>query len=201
MLLAQQTCSTPKVRIVLPEPGALVDDSTLQAEGNFGPSFDVTTVEVRVDGVDLLDALGLAPPFEGLGGVVLIRGFPVTISDFTVRRSIENGVFIGPWRVSFDVAGLPEGDHVFEIEGFETNNGVFRRSSAAFAVVPPFTLEAEAIVASGRRAPEAAGAEGMLQGASFGQPFAAPPVSFADDGELRSGFVEVSEARIAGGME
>ncbi len=201
MLLAQQTCSTPKVSIDLPEPGALVDDTTLRVEGNFGPSFDVATVEVRLDAIDLVAALGLVPPFEGSGGVVMIRGVPVTIGDFTFRRFIENGVFVGPWRVSFDVAGLPEGNHVVEIEGFETNNGVLRRNFAAFAVVAPFTLEAEVFAASGRQEPEAAGAEGTLHGATLGQPFAAPPVSFGDGSELRTGFVEVSEARIAAGME
>ena len=200
-LLAQQTCSTPKVRIELPEPGALVDDSTVRAEGNFGPSFDRTTVEVRIDGVDLVAALGLSLPFEGEGGIVVVRGDPITITDFTVKRSIENGVFVGPWRVSLDAAGLPEGDHVFEIRAFETNREVLLRNFSVFAVVAPFGLEAEAFVASGRTEPEPAGSEGTLQGATFGEPFAAPPVSFGDGSELRSGFVEVSEARIAGGAE
>jgi hypothetical protein len=46
--------------------------------------------------------------------------------------------------------------------------------------------------------PQDAGSEGVLVNATVGQPFAAPPVFFGDGSELRSGFVEVSEALIAG---
>ena len=192
------TCSSLKVAVFGPADGALVDDATLRASGAFGLVFDVSTAEVRIDGVDLIGALGLSPPFAGAGGVVTVGAQMLSVSNFSFDRGAVAGVPFGPWLVRLDVAGLSEGSHQIELHGVDTEDAEPRTAVAGFEVVSPFTLEADAIAASGAREPESAGAEGTLHAATFGQPLAAPPVALSGGGELRSGFVEVSEARIAG---
>jgi hypothetical protein len=198
-LLAQQQCNSPTLVVTTPPEGGLVDDASLFAEGSLGPSFDVSTAQVRIDLIDLVASLGLEPPFAGASGVVAVGGQLLAISDFSFRREVENGVFYGPWRVKLEIAGLALGSHRLELYALETKSGQFRRGRSEFQVVAPFTLEAQALSAAGLRKPKPAGSEGTLHSAAFGEPFAAPPVPLAGGGELRAGFVEVSEARIAGG--
>jgi len=86
------------------------------------------------------------------------------------------------------------------VEGTKFNLQVVN-DAAAFEVIGPFTLEAEVLASAGLpEAPLDAGAEGFLLNATLGQPFAAPPVGLSGGGELRPGFVEASEALVAGGM-
>jgi hypothetical protein len=198
-LTAVQSCPEFRVEVLHPKQAALVDDSVVSAAGTFGIHFDVSTAEVRIDGVDVLAALGLVPPFAGAGGVVSVSGQLLVLSNFRFEQNVA-GLPEDVWRVDLDVAGLDGGSHDFELRAFNTRAGVVRRHAISFAVVAPFTLEAELLAAAGQAAPQAAGSEGVLHAASFGQPFAAPPVGLSGGGELRQGFVEVSEARIAGGM-
>jgi hypothetical protein len=194
LLLAVQQCP----RVEVPVFAALVDDSAVLARGTVPAAHDVSTAEVWIDGLDLLAALGLAPPFQDAGGVVVLGSDLLTVTQFRFERDLDGGVPVGPWRVSLEIAGLPEGPHAFELR-VETTEGELVRGGTRFSVVAPFTLEAATVASAGRYWLESAGAEGWLFTATLGQPLAAPPVPLSGGGELRSGFVEVSEARIAGG--
>ncbi len=157
-----------------------------------GNNFDETTVEARIDGVDLIAALGLVWPFADASGVVMIGATPVTVSGFHFNAAIPRQVF-------FDVTGLPPGSHSFEVTGERKNGFGSFTDDVGFDVTGPMTLEADVIAASGLPlGPEEFGAEGVLVNAALGQPLAAPPVALSDGGELREGFVPVAEGRIAG---
>jgi hypothetical protein len=123
--------------------------------------------------------------------LVVIGSTPVAISQFDVTAT-------NPRFVDLVASGLALGPHVLEVAGDRKDGSGSSLDAAGFTVFDPFALAAEALVPSGAR-PRAAGSEGTLFGATLGQPLAAPPVGLADGGELRSGFVEVSEAATAGG--
>jgi len=166
-------------------------DEPINASARVGTNFVVASVEVRVDGVDLVAALGLVAPFSGASGVVLIGSDPVLVSDFSFTAT-------NPRRIDFVLTGLPSGDHVFEVEGMR-NDGPLVADANAFQVVGGFSLALDALPAAGLPGgPRDAGSEGVLVNASLGQPFAAAPVGLADGGQLRAGFVEAAEAAIAG---
>jgi hypothetical protein len=154
-------------------------------------------VEVRLDGVDLIAALGLASPFSGQSGPVSIASGVVIVSDFSFLAP-PGGVA----ALSLQVTGLVAGDHDLQVKGMRRNNGTLHSDTAHFAVLGDvFAQRSRALTASGR----ANGAEmtpqkgTVLQGATLAEPFAAPPVRFPGGGELRPGFVPVAEAHAAGG--
>jgi hypothetical protein len=186
-------CGLRSIVIDSPFDGALLEDAAhaVSLSARVGTNFDLASVEVRLDGVDLVAALGLVPPFSGASGVVLVGPDPIAISGF----SFTGG---NPRFVDLVAGGLPLGAHVLEVEGDKNDGSSSVIDTAGFEIFDPFSLAAEAIVPSGAR-PRDAGAEGTLFGATLGQPLAAPPIAISDGGELRSGFVEASEALIAGG--
>jgi hypothetical protein len=178
--------------IVVDQPldGALLDDpgGGVSAAARVGTNFDTPTLEVRLDGVDLLAALGLVPPFSGAGGTVALGPDLVTLSDFSFRLT-------NPRQIDFTASGLPLGAHLFEVEGEKTSGGLVA-DAAGFDILEPFAQAAHAVPAGGS-GPRLAGTEGTLFTSSVAQPLAAPPVGLAGGGTLRSGFVEVSEALLA----
>jgi hypothetical protein len=186
-------CGLRSIVIDAPFDGALLEDPghTVSLSARIGANFDPASVEVRLDGVDLVAALGLVPPFTGASGVVLVGSDPIAISEFSFTTG-------GPRLVDLVADGLPLGVHALEVEGDKSDGSGSVVDTAGFEVFDPFALAAEAIVPGGAR-PRDLASGATLFGATLGQPLAAPPVGFGDGSELRSGFVEVSEALIAGG--
>jgi hypothetical protein len=187
-------CGLRSIVIDAPFDGALLEDPShgVALAARVGPNFNVATVEVRLDGVDVVAALGLVPPFTDASGVVVIGSTPVSISEFSFTTNTN------PRLVDLVASGLDLGAHVLEVEGDKNDGSGSVVDVAGFGIFDPFALAAEAIVPGGAR-PRGAGSEGTLFGATLGQPLAAPPVTLSDGGELRSGFVEAAEALIAGG--
>jgi hypothetical protein len=186
-------CGLQTILIDVPVNGALLEDPShsVSAAARVGRNFQVPTVEVRLDGVDLIAALGLVPPFGDASGVVMIGSDPIAVSDFDF-------IIGNPRRVSFVASGLALGAHALEVEAERNDGSGSVVDLAGFQIFDPFSLAAEAIVPSGPR-PRDLASGATLFGATLGQPLAAPPVGFGDGGELRSGFVEASEALISGG--
>ena len=187
-------CGFRSIVIDAPFDGALLEDPGhgVALAARVGPNFDPATVEVRLDGVDLVAALALVPPFSEASGVVVIGSTPVSITGFSFTTDTN------PRLVDLVASGLDLGAHALEVEGDKNDGSGSVVDSAGFQIFEPFSLAAEALVPGGAR-PRDAGSEGTLFGATLGQPLAAPPVALADGGELRTGFVEAAEALIAGG--
>lgn len=175
-----------------PLEGAIFEDAggAVEPAARVGSNFKLPTLAVRLDGVDLLEALGLIVPFNDASGVVSIAGTPVSISEFSFT--------LGSREIALLASGLPSGGHSFEVEA-QRNDDVVVAEAVSFQVTGPMTLEAELLSAAGPRQPEGVGVEGVVFDASLGQPLAAPPVALSAGGELRSGFVPAAEARIQGG--
>lgn len=195
VLLLGGICTSGKkltIRIDEPDVGALLDDPTVHGRGRIALDFDLTTVEVRVDGVDLIDALGLEPPFLDKSGSVTIGTDTVTVLDFDFL-SLD-----GPYVVSLALEGLPAAAHVLAMEGVKETGGDPIERTRPFDVVEPFGLAVDHLPAAARRAPAPTGTS-MLLGPSLGQPLASPPVPTAGGDELRAGFPPAAGARIAGG--
>jgi hypothetical protein len=192
-LLAAPCGPLRTIVIDVPFDGALLEDPShsVSLAARVGTNFDLASVEVRLDGVDLVAALGLVPPFANASGVVMVGPDPVAVSGFTFTST-------NPRRVDLVAGGLPLGAHVLEVEGEKSDASGSVVDLAGFQIFDPFALAAEAIVPSGARPRELASGA-TLFGATLGEPLAAPPVAFGDGSELRSGFVEASEALIAGG--
>ena len=187
-------CGLRSIVIDAPFDGALLEDPghTVALAARVGTNFNVPSVEVRLDGVDLVAALGLVPPFTDAAGVVVIGPDSIAISGFSFTAT-------NPRFVDLAASGLPLGAHALEVEGDKNDGSGSVVDAAGFEIFDPFALALEALVPGGAR-PRDAGSEGTLFGATLGQPLAAPPVALSDGGELRSGFVEASEALIAGGL-
>lgn len=187
-------CGLRSIVIDTPFDGALLEDPGhgVALAARVGTNFDLATVEVRLDGVDLVAALGLVPPFTNASGVVVIGSTPVSITGFGFTHDTN------PRLVDLVASGLALGAHALEVEGEKTDGSGSVLDAAGFEIFDPFTLAAQTLVPGGAR-PRDAGGEGTLFGATLGQPLAAPPVALADGGELRAGFVEAAEALIAGG--
>ncbi len=187
-------CPLTRVKIKAPLDGALIDDpGPVFSRVRTGKNFQPLSIVVRLDGVDLIAALGLTPPFTGAGGIVSIGGDTVTIADFDY--DISESAFN---QVEFTADGLSDGDHLLEAEALKTDESLEMRTSA-FALVDPFTLELSSLPAAGLPRGEAsAGAEGVLVNASLGDSSASPPVVLSNGDELRAGFVNAAEGRISG---
>jgi len=168
-LLAFAVLGCPGPRIVIEEPrdGLIVDDPAPQipVAARMPPAFDPTTIEVRLDGVDLIDALGLVPPFADEGGVVLVAGEPVGVSAFSFTTG-------NPQRVELELSDLPAGPHEIEVFGTKTGGASQLRSAAegvlAHAAVGASLAGAPVPLADGGelRAGFAPAAEARIQGAN-----------------------------------
>jgi hypothetical protein len=180
-----------------PADGLFVEDPdpAVRVAGRVGSSYAMTTVELRLDGVDLIDALGLTPPFSGASGVVSIGGSSVTISDF----SFTAGAGVTQRPISLQAEGLALGAHAVELEARNAQGTIVTRH-ADFEITDPFALAGEDLPAAGQPAgAQGAGAEGVLANSALAAPLAAPPVPLSGGGELRAGFVPAAAARTQGG--
>jgi hypothetical protein len=187
-------CGTAAVVVTSPRAGAIIENNAVPAAGLVSPEIERASVVLRLDGVDLIAALGLTAPFADAGGVVAIGPELVTVSDFDFITN-EAG-----WSdITLSLSGLPLGSHSLSLSGVNAQTGGDMTETSDFAVVAPFTQEAQALVSSGAPHPLHA-ASSTLFGYTLGEPLAAPPVGFPGGSELRTGFAEVAEARIAGGM-
>ncbi len=187
------TACQPRVMITLPRANALVDDPGVAIAATVAQSFTPTASIVRLDGVDLVAALGLTPPFANASGSVVIGADTIAVTSFswTIPPS-------GPVAIAATLTGLPSTDHVLEVQAFPAAGGTSVTRSRPFAVVEPMTLEAHEIASAGTPPPPPV--SGPHAGnATLGEPLAAPPVALSGGGELRAGYVPAAQGR-AGGL-
>ena len=181
------------ISILAPLPGFVVDDPSVVLSARVATAFDPASVEVRVDGVDLIAALGLTPPFANASGTVSIGGQPVEVTGFRYDTSLSGN----PKPVDAVLTGLPEGAHDFAVSGLRLSNGQLVTDLHAFSVSSPLGLALDVVPASATRAGAVSGA-GTLAYGTFGGALAGPPVPLEDGGALRPGFVPAAEGRLAG---
>lgn len=186
-------CSQPFATVKVDQPRALqlFDDPSpvVHGAGRVGTNFGLASIEVRLDGVDLVSALGLSPPFQGQGGAVVLPSGPVVVSGFSVQTPG------GQHTVSFDVAGLSESAHTHAISAVRTADHVPVTASAGFSLVSPLGLAAQGFPAAARALPAAAPG-GVLAHQTAGEAGAAAPLAIPGGGSLRSGFTPVAEALV-----
>jgi hypothetical protein len=183
-------CPPANPTIVAPKPNALLDDPGVAIEIQVPRRFVHDATIVRVDGVDLVAALGLVPPFAGAAGNVAIGGDVVAVSGFDYVIP-PTGVIV----IRATLAGLASADHLLEAEAFPSAGGDPTERSRAFAVVEPMTLEAEVIASAGTPAAPPVPAN-HAGNATLGEPLAAAPVALANDaGSVRAGYVPAAQAR------
>lgn len=185
-------CPLDTVQISAPKVGALQDDPAVALDVKIGRNHVATSAVVLVDGVDLIAALGLAPPFAGASGNVVIGADVVAVSDFDYAIPPT-----GPYQITATLTGLSAGDHAIHAEALLGAGGTSSRDRV-FAVVEPFTLEADAIASSGGPLPGPVVVGNRVGSASLGESLAAPPVGVSGGGEIRAGFVPVARARADG---
>lgn len=178
------------IRFHAPGAGQLVDDPVMGVVAEVADTVDPATVEVLVDGVDLVAALGLTPPILGASGVVSIGGAAVTVSGFVFDPAPS-----GPSGIDVDLAGLPPGLHQLQIRGTLTS-GSPASGGRQVTVVEPF-VQALRPATAAAGVPTAGSGDSVLRYGRVGEPGAASPVSNAT-GALRAGFVHAAESRIRG---
>jgi hypothetical protein len=186
-------CPPAGVTIVAPRVGALEDDPGVAIEVRVPQSFVPTASVVRMDGVDLIAALGLTPPFAGAGGNVVIGADTIAVSDFTYAIPPT-----GPVVITATLTGLPAADHTLQTQAQPNAGGGPNLKNRVFAVVEPMALAAEVIASSGTPAlPPVTG--NHAGNATLGEPLAAPPVALSNGaGELRAGYVPAAQGRSGG---
>jgi len=188
-LLLATGCPPASVVITKPRLNALEDDPGVAIAVSVPRRYVLDASTVRMDGVDLVAALGLTPPFENAGGSVLIGSTLVTVSGFTYSIPSSGSV-----TIDATLTGLASEDHVLEAEAIPSGGGDPTIKTRAFAVVEPMTLEAQVIASSGTPPPPLV--PGNHAGnATLGEPLAAPPVGIANGGSLRAGYVPAAQAR------
>lgn len=193
-LLLAAGCPLRKVSIRQPQDGSLHDDPGVAVSVRVGRNFVHTGASVRVDGVDLIAALGLTPPFAGASGSVVIGSETVVVTDFTYEIPAPPT----PIHVSATLTGLSVGDHVLESEAPPSEGGAPGFDTHAFAVTEPFTLAGEVLASAGTPPPGLVTLGGRPAAVTLGDPLAAPPVGIAGGGALRPGFVPAAQARSGG---
>ncbi len=189
LVLIGSGCPLSTVAIQAPRVGSLHDDPTIALDVLVGRNFVQTATVVRVDGVDLIAALGLVPPFAGASGNVTIGGDLVAVTNF----SYAIPAMTDPIRVTATLAGLSVGDHTFQAEAPSPGGGAPTIKNSLFAVVEPFTKELEVIASAGTPPPGLLVIGNHVGGATLGESLAAPPVGIAGGGEVRAGFVPAAK--------
>lgn len=186
-------CTAPfsTVRVDQPRAQQLFDDPApvVHGAGRVGTNFSLASIEVRLDGVDLVAALGLTPPFQTQGGAVMLPSGPVTISAFSV---FTPG---GQHTVVFDVAGLPQTAHTHEISALRIADSALVAASTSFTLTSPLGLAAQGFPAAARAVP-AVVPGGVLAHQTAGEASPAASLPIPGGGELRSGFAPVAEALV-----
>jgi len=185
-------CPLRTVAITAPKRDSLHDDPGVALAVKIGRNHVATSAAVRVDGVDLAAALGVVPPFTSASGNVMIGSDVVAVSDFTYAIAPS-----GPYQITATLTGLPAGDHVIDADAELIAGGVTATNSV-FAVVEPFTLEAEVIASAGTPPPGLLVVGNHIGAASLGESLAGPPVGLSGGGEIRAGFVPAAQGRASG---
>jgi hypothetical protein len=142
--LVGASCVPKAVEVLAPTDRSLVDDPAVAIEVRVARTLDPESAAVRIDGVDVVAALGLTPPFADAAGVVSIGGTPVAISDFDYEIPS-----LDPVRVRLRAAGLAPGAHALEAEAFTLDGLDSVLDDATFDVVAAFALALDATAASG----------------------------------------------------
>jgi hypothetical protein len=185
-------CPLQTVAISAPKRGSLQDDPSVALDVKVGRNYVATSATARVDGVDLAAALGLVPPFADAAGNVMIGSDVVAVTDFDYEIPPS-----GPYRITATLTGLSAGDHTIDADAQLIAGGATARTNP-FAVVEPFTLEAELIASSGTPPPGPVVVGDHIGVASLGESLAAPPVAISGGGEVRAGFVPAAQGRASG---
>jgi hypothetical protein len=190
-LLSAATCTpTAAITIVRPSTDFLTDDAALEVFVQIPNAFDATTVEVRLDGVDLIDALGLAPPFNDEAGAVVVGPHLALVSGFTYDPTLPGN----PKELRLVLAGLPAGSYGLQVSAIRKSDHALIARARTFSFTTAFAQALRADAAVGL-AGESLGASGSLAAATLGDPFAAPPVGGGATSELRPGFAAAAGAR------
>ncbi len=185
----------PDLALGIPADGALLDETPVHLRGRVRRAVDFPTLELRLDGVDLLAALGLTPPFADAAGMVDVNGTLVTVTELSFDPTVPGN----PVRIEGHLDGLPLGPHTLELAGVNTAGAVPEPVSAvtAFELLAGFAQSDHVVAAAGLpEGPRSAGSEGVLVNATLGQPLAGPRVTLAGGDVLRPGFPEAAEARL-----
>lgn len=185
VVLLGSGCPLSTVAILNPRVASLQDDPAISLDVKVGRNFVQTGTVVRVDGVDLIAALGLVPPFAGASGNVTIGSDLVAVSNFSYTIPAATD----PIRLTATLAGLSPGDHTLQAEAPPPGGGAPTIKSNLFAVVEPFTKELEVIAAAGTPPPGLLVVGNHAGIVTLGESLAGPPVGIAGGGELRAGFV------------
>jgi hypothetical protein len=180
-------------RITAPREAQLVPDPELRVAATLERKYDPASVAVEIDGADVTAAIGLTPPFSDAGGVVVVGGVPVVVQDFDFPVPPT-----GPWQISLELVGLPEGPHLVEVSAVPTAGGATVTFMRSFSSVDGFALAAGELPAAGLRQPVGADG-GKHRIASLGGDVAGPSVPLSDGGSVRAGFVAVAEQQRSGG--
>ncbi len=182
----------PQVRIDSPADLALFTADGVAVSAIAGSRVQTSSITLEVDGVDLVAALGLVPPFSGQAGSVLIAGGLLDVTNF----SIEQGSPASLNRIDVDLSGFVLGPHSLVVSALDADS-VLKSDRADFDLVDFFTQEASALTSAGA-SPISFGLS-TLANASLGEAVAAQPIGTAAGETVRSGFVERAEQLIAGG--
>ena len=193
-LLLSAGCPLQTVQIVKPFTDSLVDDPAFLVDVMVGRNFVQTATVVRVDGVDLIAALGLVPPFAGASGSVTIGTDLVAVTNFSYTIPVATD----PIRLTATLTGLSAGDHTLEAEAPPSGGGASTIRNNLFAVVEPFTQELEVIAAAGTPRPGVITGGNHAGNVTLGESLAAPPVGLANGGQVSAGFVPSARGRSAG---
>lgn len=178
-----------------PDQGALVSQGAgVAVAGRIGRVFDPATAAFEVDGVDLVAALGLTPPFSDAGGAVLVGADVVAVSGFSYDPTLP-----GDPAFSLLLEGLSPGDHQVQVSAERSADGTLVAKARGFAVVGGFVQELPALGSAGLPTGPLPVGSGLLANQSAGRALAAPPIALSGGGTLRSGHVEAVERRIAAG--
>lgn len=180
-------------RITAPREAQLVPDPELRVAATLERKYAPASVTLEIDGADITAAIGLAPPFSDAGGVVVVGGVPVVVQDFDFPVPPT-----GPWQISLELVGLPEGPHQVEVSAVPTAGGATVTFLRGFSSLEGFSLAAAELPAASLRAPLNADG-GKHRIASVGGDVAGPAVPLSDGGSLREGFVPVAEQQRVGG--
>jgi hypothetical protein len=176
----------PPFSITKPREAQILPDAALPVVTQVGRAYDPASVVIELDGVDLLAALGLVPPFTDASGVIAIGGEPVTIQNFDFDTTLP-----GSYKPSFEIVGLPAGDHQIDLSGVLLASGAPKTRARHFAQVDGFTPDASELAAAALSRPVAAdGGRHVL--ASVGGDPAGAAVPLSDGGTLREGFVSAA---------
>jgi hypothetical protein len=173
--LTAATC--PQVVVDSPRHLQIVDDPAVPVLARFGQNIDPATSEIRLDGVELLDALGLVPPFTGAGGIVVIGSQTVTVSGFEYVIVPPQ-----PQRVRFTLTGLDPAAHVIELRGVNALSEL-QTSTRTFSVSTPLALAVDTFDAGGSAAPKGL-TSGSAYATSLAPPWSAGHIEFSDGSSI-----------------